>query len=106
MLSFEFGSTVNAQRLDTPRVPPVQKAEWTDAQRALLQPLEESGDFAFDGQLINVLTTVANHPLLARDFLPIAKRWKPRMSRGSSTGISSSQHQARTRVDSDDHAPS
>ena len=63
LLAFQFGNTANAQRLDAPRIPPVQKADWTDAQRELLQPYEESG------QLINVFTTVANHPDLMRDFL-------------------------------------
>ena len=73
LLGFQFGNTANAQRLDTPRIPPVQKADWSDAQRALLQPFEESGEFvnqnADDGQLFNVLTTVANHPDLMPDFL-------------------------------------
>lgn len=52
-----------AQRLDQPRIAPVPKAEWNDAQRALLQPYEDSN------RLYNVFTTMANHPDLARDWL-------------------------------------
>ena len=63
LLAFQFGSTANAQRLDAPRIPPVQKADWTDAQRELLQRYEARG------QLFNVYTTTANHPDLMRDFL-------------------------------------
>ena len=55
-------ATASAQRLDTPRITPVEKADWTDAQRDLLQTREDSN------QLINVVTTIANHPNLARDF--------------------------------------
>ena len=63
LLAFQFGNTANAQRLDTPRIPPVQKPDWTDAQRELLQRYEARD------QLFNVYTTTANHPDLMRDFL-------------------------------------
>ncbi len=49
-------------RLEKPRVMPVEKAEWTDAQRAYLEPYEQSG------RLFNVFKTFARHPDLASRF--------------------------------------
>jgi alkylhydroperoxidase family enzyme len=49
-------------RLDKPRVAPVEKSEWTDAQRAYLEPYEQSG------RLYNVFKTFARHPELASRF--------------------------------------
>ncbi len=63
--------TINAEqraRLAEPRIAPVLKADWTDAQRELLTPFEESG------RLYNVFTTMANHPELARDWLVFGGR--------------------------------
>jgi alkylhydroperoxidase family enzyme len=41
----------------------VRKEAWSEAQRALLEPYEQSG------RLYNVFMTMANHPDLARDWL-------------------------------------
>ncbi|MFP6582949.1 MAG: carboxymuconolactone decarboxylase family protein [Candidatus Hydrogenedentota bacterium] len=60
---FYAGQKSDAVRVDTPRIPPVKKAEWTDAQRELLEGFESRG------RLWNVFTTMANHPDLARDWL-------------------------------------
>ena len=49
-------TALHAQRLDVPRIPPVQKSEWTEPQRTLLQPMEDAG------QLNNLSTILANHP--------------------------------------------
>jgi 4-carboxymuconolactone decarboxylase len=46
-----------------PRIEPVKKESWTDAQKEMLAPFEQSG------RLYNVFTTMANHPDLARDWL-------------------------------------
>jgi len=46
-----------------PRIDPVAKADWTEPQKALLAPYEQSG------RLYNVFTTMAQHPDLARDWL-------------------------------------
>jgi 4-carboxymuconolactone decarboxylase len=50
-------------RLAKPRIPPVQKEHWTEAQKAILEPMEKQG------RLYNVFMTMANHPDLARDWL-------------------------------------
>lgn len=63
LLTTYFSTPVDSQRIDRPRIAPVVKSEWTDAQRELLTPIEN------DGRLINVYTTIANHPDLARDWL-------------------------------------
>ena len=63
---FLANELTNAQRIDAPRIPPVQKENWTDAQRELLAPYEA------DNRLYNVYTTMANHPDLARDWLVFA----------------------------------
>ena len=54
---------VRAQHLTQPRIPPVAKEKWTDAQREILAPLESQG------RAWNVFTTMANHPELAKDWL-------------------------------------
>lgn len=60
------GESIEARRMDTPRIPPVQKAEWSDAQRELLAPYDN------DNRLYNVYTTMANHPDLMRDWIVFA----------------------------------
>jgi alkylhydroperoxidase family enzyme len=57
------GQVIEARRVDTPRIQPVQKVEWTDAQRDILGPIEA------DGRLYNVYTTMANHPALMKDWV-------------------------------------
>ena len=57
---------IEAQRVDAPRIPPVQKSDWTDAQREILAPYDE-GD-----RLYNVYTTMANYPDLMRDWIVFA----------------------------------
>lgn len=57
---------IDAQRVDVPRIAPVQKADWTDAQREILAPYAE-GD-----RLYNVYTTMANYPELMRDWIVFA----------------------------------
>jgi alkylhydroperoxidase family enzyme len=42
-------------RLDEPRIPPVERSNWTPAQRAYLEPHEQAG------RLFNVFKTAANH---------------------------------------------
>lgn len=59
-------STVMGQRIDSPRIPPVQKANWTPEQRELLQGYEDAG------RLYNVYTTMANYPDLMRDWIVFA----------------------------------
>jgi alkylhydroperoxidase family enzyme len=63
---FYSGRVSEAQRIDKPRIPPVQKADWTDAQRELLPSFDEAGT------LYNVYTTMANHPDLMRDWIVFA----------------------------------
>ena len=46
-----------------PRIEPVKKKSWTEAQQTLLRAYERSG------HVYNVFTTMANHPDLARDWL-------------------------------------
>jgi len=53
-------------RLAKPRIEPVEKESWNDAQRALLEPIDKAG------RLYNVHKTIANHPKLARDWLTFA----------------------------------
>jgi len=58
-----LAQNVGAQRLAQPRIVPVAKDAWTDAQREILEPLEAQG------RAWNVFTTMANHPALAKDWL-------------------------------------
>jgi alkylhydroperoxidase family enzyme len=61
------GARVNAKsRPAKPRVEPVQKQSWTEAQRAILEPYERQG------RVWNVFATIANHAELARDWLTFA----------------------------------
>ena len=53
-------------RLSRPRIEPVKKEAWTDAQRAILEPIDNRG------RMYNVHSTIANHPKLARDWLTFA----------------------------------
>ena len=62
-LTAYIAGPVNSQRIDEPRIAPVVKSEWTDAQRELLAPYEETD------RLYNVFTTMARYPELARDWL-------------------------------------
>ena len=50
-------------RLSQPRIPPVQDADVTAAQREVLAP------FAQRGRVLNVFRTLANHPDAAKAFL-------------------------------------
>jgi len=45
-------------RLEAPRVAPLEKAEWSEAQREILEPLEQQG------RLLNIYRTLARHPTL------------------------------------------
>jgi len=56
--------SAGAQRIEKPRIPPVAKEDWTPEQTALLAP--------YEGRLLNVYTTMANHPDLAKDWLVFA----------------------------------
>lgn len=58
-----FAQRVGAQRPAQPRIAPVAKDAWTDAQREILAPFEAQG------RAWNVFTTMANHPALAKDWL-------------------------------------
>ncbi len=49
-------------RLDRPRIPPVERSDWTAAQRAYLEPHEQAG------RLLNVFKTAAHHPVAAGSF--------------------------------------
>jgi 4-carboxymuconolactone decarboxylase len=60
------GKNRGSARLRAPRIEPVKKESWTAAQRELLEPYEQAG------RLLNVFTTMANHPDLARDWLTFA----------------------------------
>lgn len=58
-----IASTTTAQRVDAPRIAPVPRAEWTEAQKAIIDPIIAGGrDY-------NVYTTMLNHPDLMRDWL-------------------------------------
>ena len=50
-------------RLTEPRLAPVAESEWTDEQRAILEPL------ARGGRLINIFPTLAHHPRLLERWL-------------------------------------
>jgi alkylhydroperoxidase family enzyme len=50
---------------DSPRVPPLPEAEWTDETRALLQPTAMGGV-----PPRNIFTTLVRHPLLFRRWMP------------------------------------
>lgn len=54
------------QRLQQPRIHPVEKEAWNEAQRKLFGPIDRRG------RLYNVHKTMANHPALARDWLTFA----------------------------------
>ncbi len=49
-----------------PRIEPVKKESWSDAQKLLLEPLERKG------RVYNVFATIANHPDLFRDWMAFA----------------------------------
>ena len=53
-------------RLARPRIEPVKKESWTEAQQAVLGPIDRAG------RLYNVHATMVNHPELARDWLVFA----------------------------------
>lgn len=48
---------------DTPRLPPLRPDEWTDDQRAVLEP------FAAQGEVLNIFATLAHHPKLLKRWL-------------------------------------
>lgn len=50
-------------RLKEPRIKPLEKSEWNDAQRALLEPRERNG------RIINIFKTLAKHPDLFEDWI-------------------------------------
>lgn len=56
------GEASRFERLESSRLSPVEKADWTPAQRAYLEPHEQAG------RLFNVFKTAAHHPHLARSF--------------------------------------
>jgi alkylhydroperoxidase family enzyme len=56
------GHVAMAQRIPKPRIEPVKKEAWTDAQRATFEPMERAGT------LYNIFTTMANYPDLAKDW--------------------------------------
>lgn len=58
-----LSAPVASVRLNKPRIAPVVESEWDEAQRELLKPYAESN------RLINVFTTMAQHPDLARDWI-------------------------------------
>jgi alkylhydroperoxidase family enzyme len=49
-----------------PRIAPVPKESWNEAQREFLEPLDQAG------RLYNVFSTLANHPELYRDWTTFA----------------------------------
>jgi 4-carboxymuconolactone decarboxylase len=53
-------------RLAQPRIEPVEKESWSEAQRTLFEPIERRG------RMFNVHKTMANHTALARDWLTFA----------------------------------
>jgi len=59
--NFYFMDRAHAQRLTKPRIPPVAKENWTDGQRELLTPFQNSG-------AINIGATILNHPELLKDW--------------------------------------
>jgi 4-carboxymuconolactone decarboxylase len=50
-------------RLDSPRIPPLQEADWTEEQRTVLEP------FAKQGRLYNIYTTLGHNPSALTAFL-------------------------------------
>lgn len=64
--SVPSAAQASGPRPSKPRIEPVKKADWTDAQREILEPFERAN------RLHNVFTTMANHPDLARDWLTFA----------------------------------
>jgi 4-carboxymuconolactone decarboxylase len=56
-------------RLKEPRIKPLAESEWTAEQQKLLNPLRLA---YLGGRVINVLTTLANHPKLEDRWLPFA----------------------------------
>ncbi len=53
-------------RVKTPRVAPIEEADWTDAQR------EAIGKAKMDGRSLNIFKTLANHPGLAKRWMVFA----------------------------------
>ncbi len=53
------GERAPSERLRVPRIKPLEKAAWTEAQRVYLEPFEQTG------RLLNVSKTPAHHPDLA-----------------------------------------
>ena len=62
----EEGNQGDRKRLNQPRIPPVEKGDWTDTQRAYLEPHEQAG------RLFNVFKTAARHPDLAKSIDALA----------------------------------
>lgn len=60
------GGSPGRTRLTGPRIPPLKKENWSEAQRAILEPIDARG------RMYNVHSTIANHPKLARDWLTFA----------------------------------
>ena len=56
------GGAARFERLESPRLSPVEKADWTPAQRAYLEPHEQAG------RIFIVFKMAAHHPDLARSF--------------------------------------
>ena len=52
-------------RLKEPRLAPIAKADWNDEQIKLLAPYIRE-----DGSILNVMTTLARHPMLFERFIP------------------------------------
>jgi hypothetical protein len=50
-------------RLQQPRIPPLEKADWTEEQCKVLAPFEERG------QLFNIYTTLGHNPDALQAFL-------------------------------------
>ena len=61
------GSSIFVERLDTPRVPPLPEAAWTDEQRAVVER------YAPDGNPGNALRTLARVPALADRVFPFMR---------------------------------
>lgn len=53
-------------RMKTPRVAPVEEADWTDAQRDAI------GKARMGGRSLNIFKTMANHPSLAKRWMVFA----------------------------------
>lgn len=54
-------------RLTSPRIAPVEPADWTDAQRAVLEPLGRRGPV--QGPVLNIFRTLARDPEALEAFL-------------------------------------